>query len=117
MTRPPAWGARASSSTRWGPATTAPPPPARRPPATPRVGSRKWCGCIRGVVVRAGDSAPARLHTARPTVLNQIVDDMQARGPLLTAETRRQCAALLRAFHASLKAGDSARFQRVLMAT
>ena len=93
-----------------------------------RLTQRQSCGCIPAVVASAGmygttsaKAPPANASSARRQIVSQIMTAMQGPGvplpPALAAATRRQCARLVRAFHAALQAGDSAGFQSALMAT
>ena len=86
--------------------------------------ARESCGCIPQVVAAAGRSSPAsRAGSARAAapltraqLVNLLLAAMHTSGAPLPPEARRLCAALVRAFHESLLAGDSARFQSALMA-
>jgi diguanylate cyclase (GGDEF)-like protein len=83
---------------------------------------RQSCGCLPRVIASAGDRGrpaarrwPARQAPAK--LVNEVMAAMQMPGAALPPITRRLCGRLVRAFHESLQAGGSTRFQAVLMAT
>ena len=81
--------------------------------------ARQSCGCIPQVVSAAGQSAPDRRAgppLTRAQLVRRLLAAMQSSGPPLPPEARRLCAALVRAFQASLLAGDPDQFQSALMA-
>ena len=83
---------------------------------------RQSCGCLPSVIASAGDRGrPAARRRPAPQaparLVSEIVAAMQMPGAALPKITRRLCGRLVRAFHESLQAGGSSRFQAVLMAT